>query len=82
MKPLISWLWQAVFIGIVMCEDNYVLRRTLGFEVEGQWKKGRPNWSWRKQIEEDCVKVCLRRGDALCRSMWSVGVNQIASWLR
>ena len=27
-------------------EDGHVLRRALYFEVEGQRKKGRPNWTW------------------------------------
>ena len=35
-----------------------------------------------KQVEGESVKVGLRREDALCRSKWSVGVNQIAAWLR
>ena len=35
-----------------------------------------------KQVEEESVMVGLRRKDALCRSMWSVGVNQIAAGLR
>ena len=28
---------------------------------------------------EESVKIGLRRGDALCRSKWGVGVNQIAA---
>ena len=35
-----------------------------------------------KQVEEESVKVGLRRRDALCRSIWSVGVNQIVAGLR
>ena len=31
-----------------------------------------------KQVEEESVKVGLRSEDALCRSKWSVGVNQNA----
>ena len=34
-----------------------------------------------KQVEEESVKVGLRREDALCRSKWSVGVIQIVIWL-
>ena len=63
-------------------EDGYVLRRALDFEVEGQMKKRIPQMSWRKQVEEEIVKVGLRREDALCRTKWSVGVNQIAVGLR
>ena len=33
----------------------------------------------KKQVGEESVKVSLRREDALCRSRWSVGVNQIAA---
>ena len=31
---------------------------------------------------EESVKVGVRREDALCRSKWSVGINEIAAWLR
>ena len=30
-----------------------------------------------KEVEEESVKVGLRREDALCRSQWIVGVDQI-----
>ena len=33
---------------------------------------------WKKQVEEESMKVGLRRKDALCRSKWSAGVNKIA----
>ena len=63
-------------------EDGNVLRRVLDFEVEGQRMKGRPKRTCRKQAEEENVKVGLRREDALCRSKWSVAVNQITAGLR
>ena len=63
-------------------EDGHVLRRALDFEVEGQKRKGRPKWTWKKQIEEESVKVGLRREDAFCLSKWSVGINQNAVGLR
>ena len=63
-------------------EDGYVSRRALDFEIEGQRKKGRPKRTWKKQIEEESMKVNLRREDALCRSNLSVGINQIAAGLR
>ena len=59
-----------------------MLRRAIDFEVEGQRKKGRPKRTWKKQAEEESVMVGLRREDVLCRSMWSVGINQIAAGLR
>ena len=42
-------------------EDGDVLRRALDFEVDGQRKNGRPKRTWKKQVEEECVKVGLRR---------------------
>ena len=67
---------------VLRLEDGYVMRRALDFEVEGQRKKGRLKRTWKKQIEEESVKIGLRMEDALCRSKWSVGVNQIAAGLR
>ena len=61
-----------------ICLYGHVLRRALYFEVDGQRKNGRPKWTWKKQVEEESVKVGLRREDAFCRSMWCVGINQIA----
>ena len=61
--------------------DSHVLRRVFDFEVEGQRKKGRRKRTWKKQIEEDSVKVDLRRKYELCRSKWSVGVNLVAAGL-
>ena len=46
-------------------EDGHILRRAEYFEV-GQRKKGRPKRTWKRQIEEESMKVCLRRKDALC----------------
>ena len=33
--------------------------------------------TWRKQVEEESVKVCLRKEDALCLLMWNAGVDLI-----
>ena len=59
---------------------GHVLRRALDFE--GQRKEGKSKRTWQKQVEEESVKVGLRKEDVLCRSKWSVGVNQIAIRLR
>ena len=45
-------------------------------------KKGRLNFTCNKQVEDECVKVGLRREDAFCQSRWNVGVNQIVAGLR
>ena len=38
-------------------EDGHVLRWAIDFEAEGQKKKGRPKRTWKKQIEEERVKM-------------------------
>ena len=63
-------------------EDGHVLRRAFDFEVDGQRKKGRPKRIWKRLVEEESMKVGLRRKDAFCRSKWNVGVNKIAAGLR
>ena len=79
----ISYGKQCWWYGYVLRrEDGHVLRRALDFEVEGQRKKWKLNRTWKRQVEEESMKVGLRREDALCRSKWSVGVNKIASGRR
>ena len=63
-------------------EDGHVLRRALDFEVEGQGKNGSSKRTWKKQIEEESMKVGLRRKDVLCRSKNSAVVSKIAARLR
>ena len=63
-------------------EDGHILRRALHFEVEGQRKKGKPKRTWKKQVEEESMKVGLRRKDAIYRSKWSVVIHNIAAGLR
>ena len=57
------------------------MSRALDFDVEGQTKKGKPKRTRNRQVEEESMKVGLRKEDALCRSMLSAGVNQIAAGL-
>ena len=47
-------------------EDGHVLSRVLYLETEGQRKKGRPNMIWKKQSDEESVKIGLRKEDAHC----------------
>ena len=53
---------------VLRTEDGHVLRTALDFEVGGRREKGRPKKTWKKQVEEENVKVGLRREDALCFS--------------
>ena len=47
---------------------GHVLSRALDFDVEGQKKIWRLSRMQMKQVEEESVKVGLRREDTLCRS--------------
>ena len=47
-------------------EDCHMLRRALDIQVECQMKKGRQKRTWKKQVEEENVKVGMRKEDALC----------------
>ena len=64
---------------VLRTENGHVLRRALVLEVESQRET---RTTWKKQAEEESVNAGLRREDALCRSKWSVGINQIAVGLR
>ena len=74
-----SVLWHSHVLRKV---DGHILRKALGFEVEGQRKKGRPKSTWKKHVEEKSVKIGLGREDAFCQSKWSACENQIAAMLR
>ena len=63
-------------------EHGRVLKRALDFEVEGQRKKSRPKRTWKKQVEEEYIKVDLTREDTLCLSKWSVSLNHNAAGLQ
>ena len=39
-----------------------MLRRSLCLEVEGQGKKWRPKRTWKRQVEEESVKVGFEKG--------------------
>ena len=56
-------------------EDGHILKRALDFKVEDQRKKARPKRTWKKQVEEQCVKVGLRREDGLSLSKWRIDVG-------
>ena len=47
-------------------EDNHVFRKELDFQVEVERRKGSSKRTWKKQVEEESVKVGFGREDALC----------------
>ena len=67
---------------VLRMDDGHVLRMVFHFEVECQRKKRRLKRTLKRQVEEESVRIGLRRKEALRRSMWSVSVKQIAAGLR
>ena len=51
-------------------EDDDVVRSVLEFNDEGRRKRGRRRRTWRKQVEEKCLKAGLNLKDAHNRSKW------------
>ena len=52
MENIVHWHGHMLWM-----EDGYVLRKALDFEVEGHRKKGMRKRTWKKQVEEESVKV-------------------------
>ena len=52
--------------------------KALDIKVNDRRKKEMPKRTWKNQVEEESVKIGLRRENAPQRSKWSVGVNQVA----
>ena len=51
-------------------DDDHCLRRALEYEVDGRRRRGRPKRMWRSQVEEEFVKVGLKKKDVLHRARW------------
>ena len=59
-------------------DEGQVLRKALEFEVKGKRKRGRPNNTWKTQVEKESKSVGLEKEDAWHRARWRVGVGEIA----
>ena len=62
-------------------EHGHVLRRE-DCQDEGQRKKRRLKMTQKKQVEEESIKAGLFTEDVFGRSLWIIGVNQIADWMK
>ena len=63
----------------VLRRDNRdVLRRALDFEVAGRRARGRPNMTWKRQVEEHTNQIGLKREDAIDRVKWRNGVYELS----
>ena len=70
----------------VLRRDNGdVLRRALDFEVAGRKGRGRPNLTWKKQVEEHTIQIGLKKEDAIVRAKLRDGVYELSRnmrWIR
>ena len=62
-------------VHVLRRNDDSVLRVAL---VTGNRKRGRPKKIWKKQMEEETVKIGLKKEDALNRAKWRDGLRAIA----
>ena len=42
---------------VLRIENGHILRRAIDFEVESQRMKGRPKMTWKRQVDEERMKV-------------------------
>ena len=59
-------------------DDRNVLRKALKFEVKGKRKRGRPKKTWWTQVKKVSENVGFEKEDAMNRTRWRVGVEEIA----
>ena len=65
--------------GHILRRDNGdVLRRALDFEVAGRRGRGRPNMTWKRQVEQHTNQIHLKREDAVDRVKWCNGVYELS----
>ena len=67
-------------------ENGLVLKRlvvvVVDFDVVFQGRKGGCLRTWKKHVEDDCLRFGFMRQSVLCWSRWIEGVNKIATKLR
>ena len=63
-------------------DDGYVLRRALDFEVAGRRGGGRPNMTWKRQVEKHTDQIGQKKEDAIDRAKWCDGVYELSRTMR
>ena len=57
---------------------GHVLRRALNFEVAERRGRGRPNMTWKRQVEEHTDQIGLKKENAIDRVKWRYGVYELS----
>ena len=63
---------------VLRMDNGDVLRRALDFVVAGRRGRGRPNMTWKKQVEEHTYQIGPKRKDAIDRVKWCDGVYELS----
>ena len=63
-------------------DNDDVLRRALDFEVVGRREHGRPNMTWKRQVEEYINQTGLKKEDATDKTKWHYGVYKLSRDMR
>ena len=63
---------------VLRMDNDDVLRRALDFEVAGRRGRGRPNMTWKKQVEKHINQIGLKRENAIDRVKWRTGVYELS----
>ena len=63
-------------------DNGDVLRRVLDFEVAEKRGRGRPNMTWKGQVEEHTDQIGLKRENPIDRVKWRDGVYEISRGTR
>ena len=67
---------------VIRRDDNNILKKAMMLEVNEKRKRGRPEMTWRRQVEESVEKVGLKIEDVADRTRWKEGVRAIAERMR
>ena len=59
-------------------DNGDVFRRALDFAVAERRKCGRPNMTWKRQVEEHTDQIGLKKDDAIDRVKWRNGVYKLS----
>ena len=63
---------------VLRMDNGDVLRRALDFKVAGRRGRGRPNVTWKRQVEKHINQIGQKREDAIDRVKCRNGVHELS----
>ena len=58
-------------------DDDDWVKKCMEYEVEGPRPRGRPKWTWREVVREDCQACKLNKEDAMDRCKWRKMIKDV-----